>query len=174
MSNIRLSERDIKDTIVAAEYQKMGSKTVVCLATLKNGFELVGVGSCVDPSNFDMEIGKEVAMENVVEQIWRLEGYRLQCENPCTNPYFKVKKPIVIEAWQFTKKNFKVGAPDFIRHSSVVTLWSQYGGRVIGGEIKTLEDVMKVSENDYIIKDINGELYSCKPDIFENTYEEIQ
>lgn len=89
MSNIKLSEKNIKDTIVSAEYQKMGAKTVVCLATLRNGFEIVGVGSCVDPANFDVEIGKEVAMENVVEQVWRLEGYRLQCENPCTNLYVK-------------------------------------------------------------------------------------
>ena len=26
---------------------------------------------------------------------------------------------------------------------------------------------------DYIIKDINGEFYSCKPDIFDKTYEEV-
>ena len=85
-----------------------------------------------------------------------------------------VKKPVVIEAWQFTKKNFKVGAPDFIQYSDIVTLWSQYGGNVIGGEIKTLEGVMQISENDWIIKGINGEFYPCKPDIFEKTYEEIQ
>ena len=32
---------------------------------------------------------------------------------------------------------------------------------------------MIVSNNDYIIQGVNGELYPCKPDIFEKTYERI-
>ena len=82
------------------------------------------------------------------------------------------KKPVVIDAWQFTKANYKTGAPDFIRHSNgSVTLWSQYGGDVIEGWIETLEGKMRVSENDFIIKGVNGEFYPCKPDIFAKTYE---
>ena len=85
------------------------------------------------------------------------------------------KKPVVIDAWQFTKENYKIGAPDFIRHSnSAVTLWSQYGGDVIEGWIETLEGKMRVSENDFIIKGVNGEFYPCKPDIFEKTYESAE
>ena len=85
------------------------------------------------------------------------------------------KKPVAIEAWHFTKKNFSKGIPHFIKHASnkPVTLYSQYGGEVIGGEIKTLEGEMKVSENDYIIKGVNGEFYPCKPDIFEKTYDKV-
>ncbi|WP_260184703.1 hypothetical protein [Lacticaseibacillus paracasei] len=52
-----------------------------------------------------------------------------------------------------------------------ISLWSQYGGEKIGGEIKTLEGKMTISENDYIIKGVHGEFYPCKPDIFEETYE---
>ena len=83
------------------------------------------------------------------------------------------KKPVVVEAWKFTKKNYREGAPHFIRLSTVITLWSQYGGDVIGGEIKTLEGIMTISENDYIIKGVCGEFYPCKPDIFEQTYEKV-
>lgn len=54
-----------------------------------------------------------------------------------------------------------------------ISLWSQYGGEKIGGEIKTLEGKMTISENDYIIKGVHGELYPCKPDIFEETYEPV-
>ena len=32
---------------------------------------------------------------------------------------------------------------------------------------------MVVSTNDYIIKGIKGEFYPCKPDIFVNTYDEV-
>lgn len=38
-------------------------------------------------------------------------------------------------------------------------------------EIHTLEGVMRGDQGDYIIKGIQGEIYSCKPDIFEATYE---
>ena len=39
--------------------------------------------------------------------------------------------------------------------------------------INTLEGSMVVSTNDYIIKGIQGEFYPCKPDIFVNTYDEV-
>lgn len=37
--------------------------------------------------------------------------------------------------------------------------------------IKTLEGDMTGNYGDYIIKGIKGEIYPCKPDIFEATYE---
>lgn len=39
--------------------------------------------------------------------------------------------------------------------------------------IKTLEGNHHVSVGDYVIQGVNGELYPCKPDIFEKTYEEV-
>ena len=38
-------------------------------------------------------------------------------------------------------------------------------------DIQTLEGVMHANYGDYIIKGIQGEIYPCKPDIFEKTYE---
>lgn len=40
--------------------------------------------------------------------------------------------------------------------------------------IRTLEGVHHVSVNDFIIQGVQGELYPCKPDIFEQTYEVAQ
>lgn len=95
------------------------------------------------------------------------------------------KKPVEVDVWHFTKENFRKGVPRWISHlpqdvdgyeepNPNVRLLSQYGGRVIGGTIKTLEGDMDVSENDYIIKGVHGELYPCKPDIFVETYEEAK
>ena len=33
---------------------------------------------------------------------------------------------------------------------------------------------MVARTGDYIIKGVNGEIYPCKPDIFEKTYEQIK
>jgi hypothetical protein len=53
------------------------------------------------------------------------------------------KKPIIVQAYQ-TDKSLK---------------------------INTLEGVMLASPGDYIIIGVKGEMYPCKPDIFEMTYE---
>ena len=39
--------------------------------------------------------------------------------------------------------------------------------------ISTLEGDMQADYGDWIIKGIAGEFYPCKPDIFEQTYEEV-
>jgi hypothetical protein len=42
---------------------------------------------------------------------------------------------------------------------------------VMGLLIPTLEGVMLGQQGDWIIRGVKGELYACKPDIFEMTYE---
>ena len=89
------------------------------------------------------------------------------------------KKPVVIEAFQyngdFTDKNGVPYAPEWaVKALENNTL---YFGSVGSGPpcelfIATLEGVHHVSIGDYIIQGVQGELYPCKPDIFEKTYEE--
>ena len=38
---------------------------------------------------------------------------------------------------------------------------------------ETLEGTHSANRGDYIIQGVKGELYPCKPDIFEMTYEEV-
>lgn len=74
------------------------------------------------------------------------------------------KKPIVIEAVKWTGENpveiinFKKGLPVDFRDNNEIL-------------IETLEGNMIAKAGDWIIKDIKGEYYPCKPDIFEATYE---
>jgi len=44
----------------------------------------------------------------------------------------------------------------------------------IGLHIPTLEGLHLAREGDWIIKGVRGELYPCKPDIFEATYEAVE
>ena len=41
-------------------------------------------------------------------------------------------------------------------------------------DIKTSAGTITAAEGDYIIKDVDGEFYLCKPDIFEKTYEKVE
>lgn len=78
LNNYYLTQEYIDGVILTEEYATIGKKTVVCVLTLENGFEVVGSASCIDPENFDFEIGQELAYEDAVNQIWKLEGYLLQ------------------------------------------------------------------------------------------------
>lgn len=44
----------------------------------------------------------------------------------------------------------------------------------IGLYIPTLEGLMVGTEGDWIIRGVQGEIYPCKPDIFEATYEPVE
>ncbi len=78
-------------------------------------------------------------------------------------PKFK-KRPVEIEAIQYVVTNAE-------------EIHNFVGGIRMGQgfvEIHTLEGDMRAVNGDYIIKDINGEFYLCKPDMFEQTYDPIE
>lgn len=79
------------------------------------------------------------------------------------------KKPVVIEAWQIGSDE-KMPQWLFDAMESGTALERVDGS---GWLIKTLEGNHLGSVGDYIIQGVQGELYPCKPDIFEQTYEEV-
>lgn len=83
------------------------------------------------------------------------------------------KKPIIVEAvqWKGTQESF-------------LEILEQFGGTGIGMyhdsevldiilRVDTLEGTMQAGKDDWIIKGVAGELYPCKPHIFEATYEAV-
>jgi hypothetical protein len=78
----------------------------------------------------------------------------------------------------FTKKPIQIEAVQWDGHTlSEVTQWTTEAIESmvlfrVGNEIqvKTLEGVMTASPNDFLIRGVNGEIYPCKPDIFEKSY----
>ena len=88
------------------------------------------------------------------------------------------KKPVVIEAIQWNGLNLeevKEFAGDSLSYYIYDSAWKRGVAPLkIGMGIQTLEGEMQVSVGDFIIKDIQGEFYPCKPDIFKETYEEVK
>ena len=80
------------------------------------------------------------------------------------------KKPIVIEAIQWTGGNPEE-IYDFTGKHLTVGMNTDFKLTL---EIDTLEGTMIATEGDFIIRGVNGELYPCKPDIFEKTYEGVE
>lgn len=55
-------------------------KQCIVVAQLPNGFTVIGESACVDPENYDEQIGLDLAMKRIESKIWELEGYKLQSE----------------------------------------------------------------------------------------------
>jgi len=79
-------------------------------------------------------------------------------------PLFR-KKPVVIEAMQYTAENVEALC-EWLPFQLYMTADD-------GLKIPTLEGEMTGSLGDWIIKGVQGEFYPCKPDIFEATYEPV-
>ena len=88
------------------------------------------------------------------------------------------KKPVVIEALQWTGENLHEVISFTGKHPKFNEWfedWKDYANRVKADgdvfKILTLEGTMSANPGDWIIKGIKGEFYPCKPDIFAATYE---
>lgn len=88
------------------------------------------------------------------------------------------KKPVVIDAVQFNGRNVSdvevfIGKKLKTRVFSDAAYEAGVAAPLFEVDIETLEGVMTASPGDYIIKGVKGEFYPCKPDVFEQTYEEV-
>lgn len=50
----------------------------ICVLELKNGFTVVGTSACASPANFNVEIGRKLAREKAIDQLWQLLGFALK------------------------------------------------------------------------------------------------
>lgn len=93
---------------------------------------------------------------------------------------FYVKKPIKIEAFRF---GFDDEPEWFSKDKHVIyhpAMVSKDLGTLVMTElpafcmVQTLEGAMRAEIGDYVIKGIKGEIYPCKADIFELSYDKEQ
>ena len=47
----------------------------IVVIKLPNGFTVVESSGCIDPANYSEEIGKEICLRKIEDQVWKLEGY---------------------------------------------------------------------------------------------------
>ena len=73
---MKLTPVILKNLIEREDYiRHESSTTTVCFLTLKNGFVVTGQSACIDPANFNEEIGRTVAYDDAFDKLWELEGY---------------------------------------------------------------------------------------------------
>jgi hypothetical protein len=74
----RVTEDAMKARILAVDYIRLPNSTVMlCNITLDNGYSVRGEAACVDPKNFDEEIGKAISYKMAFSKLWPLFGFVL-------------------------------------------------------------------------------------------------
>jgi len=79
-SNARLTPEKVDGVVSNVQFCTIpGTRVVVCLLTLANGYNVLGKNmGPVDPENYDVELAKTLAYDDARRQVWPLEGYLLK------------------------------------------------------------------------------------------------
>lgn len=72
-------KENMQDVIVRTLVD-FGKPTTYVTIRMKNGFTLRESTTCVDPENYNEEIGKEICLKKLEDKVWLLLGYQLQEE----------------------------------------------------------------------------------------------
>ena len=64
--------------IIVRTLVDFGKPTTYVTIRMKNGFTLRESTTCVDPENYNEEIGKEICLKRLEDKVWFLLGYQLQ------------------------------------------------------------------------------------------------
>lgn len=88
-------------------------------------------------------------------------------------PKFR-KRPVVVEAEKVSdlidgaRRNWAL--PEWMRKACALGDAFFLPDAIL---IRTLEGEMRGDQDDWIIRGVHGEIYPCKPDVFEATYEPV-
>ena len=74
----KILKEDVEKFITNVDVITVGDKTTVVNAHTLTGFDTVRHSSCVDPKNYNEELGKQYAMEEVIKSLWAHLGFVLQ------------------------------------------------------------------------------------------------
>ena len=75
-TGFKLSTDAVKSLIKSTVFLQIEETTMtVCVLVLNSGSAIIGQFSCIDPANFDIEIGRTFAYQDALDQLMQREGY---------------------------------------------------------------------------------------------------
>lgn len=76
MAKFGLTKEYLESQVALVDYNRFGEVGIQCVLTLSNGYTVTGESSCIDPTIFDEETGKQIAYENAFDKLWPILGYQ--------------------------------------------------------------------------------------------------
>lgn len=95
----KISKSDVDSFMTQLVPTKLGDKTCVIQVSTLTGFDMTAHSACVDPTNFNMEIGADIAKKDIINQLWSHLGFVLQW----AKNGLKAKQPTIGYATAFTR-----------------------------------------------------------------------
>lgn len=77
----RMTPEYMKSRITQVKMHKLGPTLTHCTIHLDNGYQVTGESACVNPENYNQEIGEKIAYDNAFRQLWPLFGFLLAEKN---------------------------------------------------------------------------------------------
>lgn len=74
----RVTLDQVEAIVVHEDYTVHSGVFIVATLELRNGFHVVGTSAAASPENFNEELGRKIARDNALKQVWMLEGYLLR------------------------------------------------------------------------------------------------
>lgn len=74
----KITPEFLQSEITDIEYRRLTGTMTHCTITVKNGFTFTGESACVDPDNYDQELGEHYALEAAKEKMWVPYGFLLK------------------------------------------------------------------------------------------------
>lgn len=73
----RITPDYIKSRIKEPVFTRFSDTVTICHIEVDNGFSVRGESACVDPANYNKEIGEKIAYEDAFKKLWPLFGFVL-------------------------------------------------------------------------------------------------
>lgn len=82
----------------------------ICIITLDNGFKSIGESACIDPANFNKELGEKYAKERAFEKLWPLFDFSLiERENVLYDEAVEIVLSEKMPAMSFLQRHLRIG-----------------------------------------------------------------
>jgi hypothetical protein len=75
---VKVTIDDIQAGVARVQYLRVpDSTTTVCALHMKSGYVVIGHSACVDPAEFNEDLGRKIALQHALDQCWPLFGFLL-------------------------------------------------------------------------------------------------
>lgn len=123
MAKYGLTKEQLDAEIKQVDYATFGATGTHCAITLHNGYVVTGESECIDPVQFNAEIGKKIAYEQAFEKLWMILGYgEKQRWYEETQLTFKARIELELNALDAKRTSLKAfldnGQPSFVEHDA--------------------------------------------------------